>query len=1102
MYCSNLIMLKIFPFLLLLFTACANEPAVEPESLFGQVSMETSGLDFVNTIIESDSLNYFTYPYLFLGGGVAAADFDGDGLTDLFFTGNMVNNRLYHNQGGLRFKDITKTSGTAGPDRWAMGATIVDINTDGQPDIYVCVSGPEGSNRRNQLFINNGDLTFTEKAAAYGLDDASPSVQATAFDYNSDGLQDLFVANYPNVPVSQGNAFYAQKMVENRPEDAAHLYQNSGNGQFTEVGAGSQVQRFGLSLGLLANDLNGDDRTDLYLSNDFNVPDYLYLNQGEGYFAEKMAEAMPHTSMFGMGIDAGDANDDGRPDLFQLDMTPADYKRAKTNMATMRPEAFFAAVDMGLHYQYMQNSFQLNAGTDANGTPHFTDIAQLTGTATTDWSWGVLFADLDNDGRQDLYVTNGMKRDVNDNDANAAFTSGSFFNDPKDRDYRTLPSHPVSNFAFRNEGDLAFSNISKEWGLDQAGFSNGFVAADLDNDGDLDLAVNNLDAPAMLMENHSTAHYLTLHLRGGAQNPLALNTKVALSAAGKTQHRELTLTRGYLSSQPREVHFGLGTTTKIDSIVIRWPNGGISRLFDLAANQLINLVYDDAFVVEKSKNNPKEKSVTNYRFRDITDATGLHFTHQEDDYDDWADQPLLPHRYSRLGPGLATGDLNDDGLEDVFIGGAAGQSGAAFQQTADGKFIPLHGPWDELKATEQTGARIFDADGDGRMDLYVVRGGNRSSVSKDYYRDRLYLQNQQGRGWSVKASDVSISGQVIAPADPDDDGDLDLFVGGRHEPNKYAQPAASYLLQNEGGTGNDLHYKNAATAGLSDLLDGGMVTSATWADFDGDGDEDLALAGEWMRIQLLLNDQGELTRQPTTEAPVGWWYALHAADIDQDGDIDLIAGNLGNNYKYQADTEHPFEVYVHDFDGNGRQDIVLSKNKGDYRLPLRGRECSSEQVPAIATRFRTFEAFADASLEDIYGKQMLKEALHYTATNFGHQWLENDGRGNFTYHTLPNFVQLASIKSICQIDYNGDAYPDFLVAGNQLYAEVETPRADGGYGQVLLGGPKGIGSVIGPGETGLFLSGEITSMAPIMIGGRRAIVVGRNDDKVQVLALE
>ncbi|MEM6800455.1 MAG: CRTAC1 family protein, partial [Bacteroidota bacterium] len=605
-----------------------------------------SGLGFSNEIVENDSLNYFNFPYLYLGAGVSVGDINNDGLADLYFTGNQVPNKLYLNKGNLEFEDISKAAGVEGDQRWYSGSTMIDINQDGYLDIYVSVSGKSG-NTANQLFINQGDNTFTEEAEAYKIADKSISIQSTFFDYDRDGLLDLFVANYPIVRVSAGNQYYKDKIEENRLEDSGHLYRNKGDGTFEEVTETAGLRAFGLSLGVVAADFNNDGYTDLYVSNDFNVPDYFYQNNGDGTFSEISKSATRHTAMFGMGIDAADFNNDGLLDLVQLDMTAEDYKRAKTNMASMQPETFYEAVDMGFHHQYMQNVLQLNNGITDEGYPVFSDISRLAGIATTDWSWGVLFADLDNDGWKDLFISNGVKRDVNNNDVSLKYESASFFGGETEKDFRLMPSSPIANYTFKNLGEYHFSNVSKDWGLDEKGFSNGFIAADLDNDGDLDLVINNLDANASLYVNESTqknASYLKIKLKGPKNNPLGLGTKISLKANGIKQTQELTLSRGYQSSQEPLLHFGLGAAKEIEELNVIWPDGKSQRLSKLSPNQTLSLTYQDA-----KKEHPPLSSPGPH-FRDLTTSSGINFLHTEDKYDDFAFEPLLPHKNSQFGP--------------------------------------------------------------------------------------------------------------------------------------------------------------------------------------------------------------------------------------------------------------------------------------------------------------------------------------------------------------------------------------------------------------------------------------------------------------------
>lgn len=1081
---------EIFVLLVVLIFMACSQKSKKDVPLYEKINADNSGLYFANNILESDSLNYLSFPYIYMGAGVAIADFDNDGLSDIYVTGNMVPNKLYHNKGNLVFNDISDSAGVAGDRRWYTGVAVVDINNDGFLDLYVSVSG-KTHNASNQLFVNNGDLTFTERAKEYGIDDQSTSIQSSFFDYDQDGDLDLFVANYPLVPLSQGNGFYAYHMKENLWKNSGHLYRNEG-GNFIDVTAEAGVQNFGLTLGISTTDLNNDGLTDIYVSNDFNVPDYLYLNLGDGRFKEIIKEATGQTSMFGMGIDAGDFDNDGWLDLVQADMTPEDYVRAKVNMASMNPDSFFEAVDLGFHYQYMQNSLQLNQG-NVDGMPYFGNIAQKAGVATTDWSWSTLFLDMDNDGRQDIYVTNGMKRDVNDNDMNQRTGVTTFSAAFGKRDLNEYPSEPIENYAFRNLGDYQFEKSTVSWGLDYKGFSNGMSYGDLDNDGDLELVINNLDQTISLFNNKSQKGSLRIKLHGPKNNPLGIGAKVSLEnkEVSHLQTQQLTLSRGFQSSIEPIVHFGM-VNEGPHVLKIYWPDGKEqSKVIDSKTKKL-EVYYDKAI---NPKTTPSKSMANTPQFKNFEELTELNYEHKEDKYDDYSKEPLLPHRYSRLGPALAVGDINSDGLSDFFVGNAAGSEGKLYQQDEEGAFFEVEGPWKDDDVFEDVGAFFFDVDGDGNQDLYVSSGGNHLPAQENEYRDRLYLNTENGFLPSRALPEIYLSSQVASPYDYDQDGDLDVFVGGRIQPGQYPSSPKSYLLENNGLQGEALEFSINHTALPNDGRLG-MVTDASWVDVDGNGWKDLIVVGEWMPIRVFFNREGVLEEASEgwgLQNHTGWWYSVQNLDVDHDGDEDLIVGNLGLNYKYKASKEKPFEIFYNDFDENGKEDIVLGVHKEGKLLPLRGRECSSQQVPGIKHKYKTYREFAAADLPDIYGKQMLNNSLHLQANTFAHYWLENTGQNGFVWHLLPARSQLAPINDIIVYDWNGDTYPDLLVSGGLYDAEVETPRADFSVGLLLYNNMGKGFEAISPSNSGLYIKGDAKNTQLITIQRKTGIIYAINE---------
>ncbi|UJH90357.1 VCBS repeat-containing protein [Antarcticibacterium sp. 1MA-6-2] len=1087
---------------LLLLASCSSDSSSskeENEKNFSLLSFEDTGIDFQNNLKENDSINYFSYSYLYMGGGVAAGDINNDGLPDLFFTGNMEPNKLYLNKGNLKFEDITKQANVAGDKRWFTGVTMVDINNDGYLDIYVSVSG-KFEPRENLLYINNTDGTFTESAEQYNIADPGQSVQSTFFDYDMDGDLDLYVANYPSTNFTAPNSFYLFKMQNVKDVETDNLYRNDGN-TFTKVTDEAGLRSFGLSLSATVGDLNEDGWPDIYISNDFSTPDYMYLNNQDGTFTNVIKEATSQTSFYGMGVDIADYNNDGLLDIIQMDMAAKDNRRAKANMASMNPKLFWSTVNSGFHYQYMFNSLQTNAGNFNGDTPHFSNTSYLAGVQATDWSWAPLFVDLDNDGWKDIYISNGTRREINNKD---------YFNELKKKGSQRdslleksleIPSEKIDNFVFKNKGDLSFEKVNDNWGISYSGFSNGAVYVDLDNDGDLEVVTNNIDDYASVFRNNNTENnnYLAIDFKGTERNRFGLGARVYLTNDEKEQMQELTLTRGFQSSVAPRLHFGVGKSKTIEKLKVVWPDQNVQILNNIPVNQLLVLDYK-----ESEKQPEIIKDVPEKLFLTINaDSLGLKYQHRENEYDDFKKEILLPHKTSMFGPGLAVGDLNGDNLDDIFIGGAANHSGGIYYQTANGFEKQEFDFLETDKKYEDLGALIFDANGDGKNDLYVVSGGNEFEKDSENLQDRLY-KNENGKlSRSLSAlPQMYTSGSRVYAEDFDKDGDLDLFVGGRLVPGNYPAPANSYLLENQSENGRT-KFVNVTPQKAPGLENLGLVTSASWTDFDNDGWKDLIIVGEWMPITVFKNNNGDfknITKQLGLTETTGWWFSLKEGDFDNDGDMDFIAGNLGRNYKYQAREDASFDIYYHDFDENNSKDIVLSYFNDGEKFPVRGRECSSQQMPGIKMKFEDYNSFANANLEDIYTTDYLENALHYQVKSFASVFIENREDG-FKIHPLPAEAQIAPINQILVEDFDNDDNPDLLIAGNLYASEVETPRADAGIGLLLKGDGKGKFQPVKARKSGFFVPGDVKDMEFLSTPNGRYIITAKNNDYIQLIQI-
>lgn len=1072
------------------FTSCKNEESIRniyPEELIGGFDLlpaTTTGIDFSNTIKESEYFNHYFFGHIYLGSGVAIGDLNNDGLSDVFFGGNQVGDRLYLNKGDFKFEDITASSKIAIESGWTWGVTMADVNADGFLDIYVSRNGNslKLEDRKNKLFINNQDLTFTESAAVYGLDDAGFSTQAVFFDMDNDGDLDMYQVNQlpdkkvlliNNVPREQG-VYFRDK-----------LYRND-NGKFKDVSEQAGISRdvsYGLSVN--ASDFNNDGWTDLYVANDYAEPDFMYYNNGDGTYRNVINEELKHITQLSMGSDTGDINNDGFIDLMTTDMTPEDHYRAKTNMASMSTEKFNSIVNSGAHYQYMSNSLQINTGLGS-----FSDIASMAGVSSTDWSWASLLVDLDNDGWKDIIVSNGIKKDVDNNDFRITLNNldKSTTVDELFELSKKAPSQPISNYAFRNKGDLQFEKVSKKWGFDAPGFSNGMAYGDLDNDGDLDVIINNIDGPAFIYSNKATGNFLKINFKGPVKNPFGIGAKAILYQENQVQVAENFVTRGYLSSMETGLFFGLGKEINIQKIVVTWPDGKVNVFDNVSVNKTILADHANSIIAK-----PKPEILQPLLSSISPQSIGIDYVHKENDFDDFKEQILLPHKLSQNGPFTAVKDVNNDGLEDIFIGGAAGQSGLLYLQQQSGQFIKSTvQPWQKDQSSEDIGSLFIDVDGDHDFDLYVGSGGSEFKIGSPLLKDRLYINDGLGNFTKSEKSLPAIaqSTSCIRSSDIDNDGDLDLFVGTRMVPGKYGFPATSYLLINDKGI-----FKESAALKAPDLQQLGMVTDAVFTDIDNDKDDDLMIVGEWMEVTVLTNDKGSFKNESEKyglKNTRGIWWSITASDLDNDGDQDYILGNLGKNNKFKATQEHPFKVYANDFDNNGTNDVVFAKfYKGDY-VPMRGRECTSQQMPYIADKFEDYHSFASSTLIDVLPEEKLEDAVIYEISSFDSIILINEN-GTFISKSLPNHAQVAPIKSAMVMDINQDGHKDIITVGNHYGVEVETVRYDAGYGAVLVGNGKNEFRFMTAGLSGFYLPNDSRDIKQITVKGDKTIIVTNNN---------
>jgi len=1100
--------------LLVLLSACSESRSKK----FRLVSPRESGITFSNQLHETVDFNIFNYLYFYNGGGVSVGDVNGDGLLDIYFTSNQKDNKLYLNKGGFKFLDITAQAGVAGSDGWATGVTMADVNGDGRLDIYVGYLGDYLIYKgKNELFINegndeNGIPIFSDRAREYGLDLVGFSTQAVYFDYDRDGDLDMFMLNHS----VHNNGTYGKSTLRYQSHALAgdRLLRND-DGKFVDVTKTSGIYSsvLGYGLGVVVSDVNLDGWPDIYIGNDFHENDYLYINQGNGKFSEMLEQQMNHTSRYTMGVDFGDLNNDGFPDLIAMDMLPEDPQKLKASMAEDPYDVYNFKINFGYNHQFARNTLQLN---NQDGT--FSEIALFAGVQSTDWSWSTFFADFDLDGGKDIFVANGISKRSNDLDYINFISADSVQRKMKDaigekelRYIEKMPQVKIANYLFISNGDSTFTNKAKEWGIDQPSCSQGAAYGDLDNDGDLDLVINNINEEAFLYENttlsnhkkergdHAKVNYLKIVLHGDKGNGFGIGAKVFVYSGGQMQMQECMPTRGYQSSVDYRLTFGLGNARHADSLLVIWNDGSYQRTGKMKPNQTTTL--DQQHADGKfdysifHKNEPL--------FVRSTDALSIPYRHKENQFVEFNREVLIPHMLSAEGPAVAIGDINNDGLEDICLTGSKRSANQSFIQTTEGKFQEIVQPiFKRDSVFEDTDALLFDADQDGDNDILLIAGGNEFFGKSNYRKPRLHLNDGEGIfSESDMLPEIFLNGSCAAVADIDGDDDLDIFIGARSIPWKYGIKPDSYILLNN-GKGKFLD----ATASVARELQGfGFVKKARWTDIDNDKDPDLVIAAEWSPITVFVNNKGKLNRMSTEgsglEQTNGWWNVIEPVDMDKDGDVDLICGNLGLNSKLKTSPDEPVRMYVDDFDKNGSVEQILSHYIMGSEYPFHTRDEMTKQMPHLKKKYLSYEKFSRATLKDIFTAEQLHHAAEFIAHTFQSCVAENLGNGKFKILPLPKAAQFSTVNSVLADDFNKDGIMDLLVAGNFYPVNIQMGRYDASYGLVLQGNGKGHFEALPAVKSGLSIREETRALKKITIRGKTYYLAVRNNESIEAFSL-
>ncbi len=1088
---------------------CRNDP----ETLFETIPSSKTGIDFNNTINANDFFNILTFEYIYNGGGVGIGDFNNDNLPDIFFSGNVVKNKLYLNKGNFKFQDVSETAGIEAEEKWCTGVSVVDINADGWQDIYVCASVYNEGKRGNLLFINQGlDETgvpvFVESAEEYGIADEGFSIQGVFFDYDNDSDLDLYVLTNQVETISPNK--YRVKMNNGSSPSNDRIYKNNGDGTFSNATREANLYYEGYGLGISVQDFNQDGWKDLYITNDYMTNDVLLINNQDGSFSNRVRDYLKHQNHSAMGHDVADINNDGLPDIFALDMVPEDVQHMKSTMLPTKYNDYVMNQNFGYEHQYIRNVLQLNNGADIHGNHTFSEIGLYAGIFATYWSWAPLFADLDNDGLKDLFISNGFPKDVTDMDFGAIrYQRNMSFN--KKQLLETIPETKVPNFLYRNLDGISFEKKTEEWGLGEPSFSNGAAFVDLDNDGDLDIVTNNINSEAFVYRNNlielgnQPASYLRIKLKGPEANPAGIGSRITVWHKGSKQFLEFSPYRGYTSSVEPFIHFGLGNHDSADSIVVIWPDNTKKVIGETASNQVINIEY-------KSNGRPVnfKRSEPALFFKEVSDSLQVQFKHSDIVFIDFNIQLTIPHQFSQYGPSISVGDINGDDKLDFFLGGSLGIGGTFFIQD-NGIFSERYFETDHKKNQEDLGTLLFDADNDGDLDLYIVSGSYEQPLSEKGYSDRIYENDGKGNFTRLEEAlpPFLVSGSCVKAADYDQDGDLDLFIGGRLEPGNYPMPVSSYILENISEKGN-IAFRDATSKLCPELNEFGLVMDALWTDFNNDHKTDLIVVGEWMPVTFFENRGNKfvnITNNTGIAQFTGWWKSITGNDFDNDGDIDYVVGNLGENAMYKASLNEPVIAYADDYDNNGKSDIIIGRYFADQNndkdlYPVHAPDDLLKQVPVFKDRFPTYADYGKTTFEKVFNESERLNSYRINTTTLSTSYIENLGNGRFDLKRLPDPVQFAPVYGIIAHDIDEDGLTDIIMTGNDFGNNPYWGRYDAFNGLVLKNTGENGWETLNYPKSGFFVPGDGKSLARLPLSAQETLfLASQNQDSLKVFKI-